>query len=245
MITKGQFAEKDDETGFNAFQLRMYDARIGRWIRPDPYKQFASAYVGMGNNPISAIDVDGGYIYILGNSNNILDYISLLDKTKIGKDLINKYINNPHQHLYIKEGDLSGIANHNSGAFTYTTNYYSDIVNKDNQTKFKFSGSNPDIQEMAKIFNGESIPEANTEFWKAESVSFIAIDPNKNSNVLYGVDALAHEIAAHTTLGVDGHSNMDVWGTPYYTLQDSHLNNKSQAYKFNKELTKYANNPNV
>ena len=58
---QGQYAEKDDETGFNAFQLRQYDARIGRWIRPDPYKQFASAYVGMGNNPVSGVDPDGGW----------------------------------------------------------------------------------------------------------------------------------------------------------------------------------------
>ncbi len=57
---QGQFSEKDDETGWNAFQLRMYDARIGRWLSADPYGQFYSAYVGMGNNPEFNIDVDGG-----------------------------------------------------------------------------------------------------------------------------------------------------------------------------------------
>ncbi|MFW5700873.1 MAG: RHS repeat-associated core domain-containing protein [Cyclobacteriaceae bacterium] len=58
---QGQYAEKDDETGYNAFQLRMYDARIGRWISPDPYGQFFSAYVAMGNNPIIMIDPTGGF----------------------------------------------------------------------------------------------------------------------------------------------------------------------------------------
>ena len=60
-ISGRQFAEKDDETGYNAFQLRQYDARIGRWISPDPYGQYASAYVGMGNNPVSGVDPDGGF----------------------------------------------------------------------------------------------------------------------------------------------------------------------------------------
>ena len=66
---QGAYSEKDDETGYNAFQLRQYacpdakqfgNARIGRWISPDPYGQYASAYVGMGNNPISGVDPDGG-----------------------------------------------------------------------------------------------------------------------------------------------------------------------------------------
>ncbi|MFW5700956.1 MAG: RHS repeat-associated core domain-containing protein, partial [Cyclobacteriaceae bacterium] len=56
-----QYSEKDDETGYNAFHLRQYDARIGRWISPDPYGQYASAYVGMGNNPVSGVDPDGGW----------------------------------------------------------------------------------------------------------------------------------------------------------------------------------------
>lgn len=34
---QGQFSEKDKETGFNFFDLRMYDARIGRGVMPDPY----------------------------------------------------------------------------------------------------------------------------------------------------------------------------------------------------------------
>ncbi|WKN45306.1 hypothetical protein [Tunicatimonas pelagia] len=41
--------------------MRQYDAVVGRWLSVDPYRQFASPYVGMGNNPISGIDPDGGY----------------------------------------------------------------------------------------------------------------------------------------------------------------------------------------
>ena len=57
---QGQYAEKDKETGWNAFELRMYDGRIGRWLSPDPYGQFSSPYVAMGNNPITGMDPDGG-----------------------------------------------------------------------------------------------------------------------------------------------------------------------------------------
>ncbi|MEM9338648.1 MAG: RHS repeat-associated core domain-containing protein, partial [Bacteroidota bacterium] len=57
---QGEFAEKDKETGFDSFYLRQYDARIGRWTSMDPYAQYWSGYVGMGNAPHMGIDPDGG-----------------------------------------------------------------------------------------------------------------------------------------------------------------------------------------
>jgi RHS repeat-associated protein len=56
-----QGQEKDPETGKEAFKLRLWDARLGRWLTPDPYGQFESPYMGMGNNPVSSIDPDGGF----------------------------------------------------------------------------------------------------------------------------------------------------------------------------------------
>jgi RHS repeat-associated protein len=56
-----QGQERDGETGREAFDLRMWDGRIGRWMTPDPYGQYFSPYVGMGNNPIGMVDPDGGY----------------------------------------------------------------------------------------------------------------------------------------------------------------------------------------
>ncbi|WP_181161670.1 RHS repeat-associated core domain-containing protein [Flavobacterium sp. GSA192] len=55
-----QGQELDGETNMEAFQLRLWDGRIGRWLSPDPYGEFHSPYLGMGNNPISMIDPDGG-----------------------------------------------------------------------------------------------------------------------------------------------------------------------------------------
>ena len=58
-----QGQELGNDLGLNVyqFQLRSYDPSIGRWWQTDPYDQFDSPYVGMGNNPISGIDPDGGY----------------------------------------------------------------------------------------------------------------------------------------------------------------------------------------
>jgi len=55
-----QGQEKDIETGKEAFQLRMWDGRIGRWLTTDPKGVHYSPYLGMANNPINAIDPDGG-----------------------------------------------------------------------------------------------------------------------------------------------------------------------------------------
>ncbi len=56
-----QGQELDQDTQMEAFQLRLWDGRIGKWLSPDPYGQYASPYLGMGNNPISMTDPDGGF----------------------------------------------------------------------------------------------------------------------------------------------------------------------------------------
>ena len=58
---QGQYAEKDGETSFNSFELRQWDARIARWNSMDPYGQYFSSYMGMGNNPVSLVDPNGGF----------------------------------------------------------------------------------------------------------------------------------------------------------------------------------------
>ncbi|MEM9648648.1 MAG: RHS repeat-associated core domain-containing protein, partial [Bacteroidota bacterium] len=63
---QGQFSEKDDETGHNFFERRLYDARIMRWLRPDDVRRTSqSPYMAMGNNPILHGDPDGRDIIIL------------------------------------------------------------------------------------------------------------------------------------------------------------------------------------
>ena len=63
---QGDYAETDPETGKPAFQLRLWDGRIGRWLTTNPYRQFSSPYLGMGNNPINGTDPDGGFFTQFG-----------------------------------------------------------------------------------------------------------------------------------------------------------------------------------
>ena len=99
---QGQFAETDKETGKPAFQLRLWDARIGRWLTTDPYKQYDSPYMGMGNSPINIIDPNGGIgvtpesFFRLGkslnsfismvNSNGILPEAMIVEQNKKWRD---------------------------------------------------------------------------------------------------------------------------------------------------------------
>ncbi|MBP2833281.1 hypothetical protein J8281_13890 [Aquimarina sp. U1-2] len=57
-----QGQEVDPETRKEAFELRLWDSRIGRWLTTDPYGEFSSPYLGMGNNPVVNIDPDGGCV---------------------------------------------------------------------------------------------------------------------------------------------------------------------------------------
>lgn len=57
---QGEYAETDPETGKPAFQLRLYDPRINRWLTVDPYGQYDSPYMSMGNSWMNRVDPDGG-----------------------------------------------------------------------------------------------------------------------------------------------------------------------------------------
>lgn len=60
---QGDYNEQDEETGYNEFALRFYDPQIGRWLQIDPYNEFTSGYIGMGDNPINFVDPDGGSVF--------------------------------------------------------------------------------------------------------------------------------------------------------------------------------------
>lgn len=74
---QGEFAEKDGETGYDQFELRLYDKRIGRWLVPDPFQQFWSPYLNVANNPITGIDPTGGLMpdFFYDGENNLIDYV--------------------------------------------------------------------------------------------------------------------------------------------------------------------------
>ena len=62
---QGLYAELDENTGWHGFELRQYDAFLGRWTSMDPYGQYASPYLGMGNSPVNGVDPDGGLAWFV------------------------------------------------------------------------------------------------------------------------------------------------------------------------------------
>ena len=108
---QGAFSELDDDIGWTDFALRNYDAQIGRWVQQDPYQQFASPYVGMGDDPVNNTDPSGGLSWpppglgkvltvaaessgkVLEISGQAKQAISLLSKVSIAIHLAGKAVN--------------------------------------------------------------------------------------------------------------------------------------------------------
>ena len=60
-LYQGAYSELDDDIGWQDFAFRNYDAQIGRWVQQDPFDEFASPYVGMGDDPVNLTDPSGGF----------------------------------------------------------------------------------------------------------------------------------------------------------------------------------------
>jgi RHS repeat-associated protein len=64
---KFQGKEYEEKTGLYNFHFRQYDGALGRFTSIDPKNQFASGYVGMGNNPVIGVDPDGQWVnFVIG-----------------------------------------------------------------------------------------------------------------------------------------------------------------------------------
>jgi RHS repeat-associated protein len=121
-----QGQEIDPETGKEAFQLRLWDGRVGRWLTTDPYGQYASPYLGMGNNPINGTDPDGGKF------NDEWDVDANGDMTWVshaGGDEV--------QYFNFKGGDLDGQTGIALGNFDRSITNFADL-----------SGSNLNLVDM-------------------------------------------------------------------------------------------------
>ena len=57
-LYQGKELENDFDLNWHNFHARAFDAQLGRWHVYDPAYQFASPYVGMGNNPVMSVDLD-------------------------------------------------------------------------------------------------------------------------------------------------------------------------------------------
>jgi len=85
--------------------LRLWDARIGRWLTTDPGSQYSSPYLGMGNNPISNVDPDGGISGpgddLLVNSEGGTAVIGLNEVVVVGKGRSAPYFWTPFTKVHL------------------------------------------------------------------------------------------------------------------------------------------------
>jgi len=97
---KFQGQERDPETEMEAFELRLWDSRIGRWLTTDPMGEFSSPYIGMGNDPINRIDPNGGQTedYYKDAQGKIIYDESINNKQDfIDKGIVGEYLGKAYQ----------------------------------------------------------------------------------------------------------------------------------------------------
>ena len=165
---QGQYAEKDEETGWSHFELREYDPIVGRWTATDPYGQYYSPYIGMGNNPVSSTDPDGGLDDVYTSTSN--------KQTSIIKT------NDNFDRVFI-DGKLSAIQNKGWGQSMFSDARLFDSYNFDfyNQT---CGAQLRDDNMFARLYKNAPSQEAQNNLFKA-SIS------NRDPSILYGTLALA------------------------------------------------------
>jgi RHS repeat-associated protein len=147
---QGQFAEKDEETGWNAFELRMYEPVIGRWIVPDPMRQYFSPYLAFGNNPISSVDPDGGNDL---NAKQAKVLTNVFYKAIIQSTILKAQFSADNHHKdHYELGDIEGVTvegfNYYPGKFAavmsknmYDGNIVFQIAGKELEARFWFNNS--------------------------------------------------------------------------------------------------------
>jgi RHS repeat-associated protein len=150
---QGKYAERDDETGWSAFESRNFDPLIGRWATLDPAREFWSRYLGMGNNPILFSDPDGetiiinGYTYVPGQEYTgknmfIAGTVKSLNRLyqaeqKLGKSIIGD-LSKPGVELRILKSSESSMGYRGDGTLGFNLNsglyiYDGDPRNKESK----------------------------------------------------------------------------------------------------------------
>jgi len=225
-----QGQEKDPETGKEAFQLRLWDGRIGRWQRPDPYRQYHSPYLGMGNIPTSAFDGDGGYVYIMGSNGKLLRIFNKVVGTEIGSSAISYFINNPRKHVIISAASTRGAGG--------VTTLYPRTLTEKRELTFQMT------YDLAGALSDEDALKYDNHF---NSFTGAVLQPGDNYLISIGVEknsphfnleAAFHEFYAHAYLeengiidGTDQHfaiggspnGRLDNIGKPPFKMPDSPL----------------------
>ena len=221
---QGDFSEDDtEETGFNHFEARQYDSRIGKWTTIDPAREFASPYVAMGNNPLSLVDPTGGItspIYTKEGKFLGVDSQGFAGEIVImGESTFNELTNNGTEildHSFVELLVTGGVSANYIGSISMSSmalsNVYTDVLNKfsdiNTSSLYNNAVSIRDFNEVSPDnFNNPSSPGRYNA-----TPSLNRINVNRGySNELTSVEIIQsylgiHEWRAHIVDGV-GKSN--------------------------------------
>ncbi len=197
--------EKDEETGLHYHVNRYYAPWIARWISVDPMSDkypHQSPFMFCSGNPVVRIDMDGMedevFIVIKNESSdtrlnqlkNASEITNYLYNSGLGKDLIDKYIDNDKQDLYITFGNTK-IEN-----AVGTTLENTNLKNVEGTNLGVIDETNNKSAETLKNFNGLVVNSNKQNTLITLDQSLFSGDGKNNRS---GAKILGHEIGAHAS----------------------------------------------
>ena len=220
---QGQNTTQDAESGYTAFDLRMYDARYGRWLSTDPARQHFSAYTAFANNPVGSVDIDGGEDSPIFSSltGNFLgnDSEGFTGKVLFMNDLIYSSLSSNSSGLPINHNvaeqystTASGIENYNViiNAYSYVAKL-TDGFNSDRLYNGSLSLAESDQSKGGGIHivnDGDKgvgwAPAYTTRVGNSIKVTLGKLDELRNVEDIQNM--FVHEYYGHRILGATGYS---------------------------------------
>ena len=215
---QGQFAEKDEETGWSHFELREYDANIGRWIAVDPMRQFFSPYVGMGNKPVSGVDPNGGTV--------LSDFVNAKTGERVHIDdgidrLVTVEDENWNQFLSffeISEGvftnpyDRFGILE-KFGSMSYWIGDAIDVYNfRKNENNYEFGAQQ--FEEGGQAFINPNRKQDDTSHLIDYVQIYTVFDPRENGTIHFHYSPLVDEDPSQKDLAFKGNGVYNIVISP-------------------------------
>nr|WP_228085195.1 putative toxin [Mucilaginibacter sp. JRF] len=196
---QGAYAEKDLATGFNNFDLRLYDSKIGRWLSVDPEGQFWSPYNGMGNNPVISSDPTGGESYWHWDKQT---GALVADKGDNAYSL-SGYIN---VDITVAQNILSNRSNWNDGKLSavgslnvsYADGLYLNNNIPEVRAQWEFDHSSADLQHGVETM----MPMLNASKYSLIGVSYLIQPGMVAENLLANGASRASRVLANSSLGL-------------------------------------------
>lgn len=159
--------EYDSDTGLYYYGARYYDPIIGRFISPDPSRQFASPYLYCGNNPVNVVDPSGRQTEDPGFKSWLMNYDPITYRNIYGSAGSGESLSGlAHQRVqqlytqYLEASSLPSVEEFQDAMVSYLKSVGNRVRNL-----FNPSSNSSSLDEVAKIapLSMLSIKQDNTQ----------------------------------------------------------------------------------